>query len=95
MSGSKAPFGSSTARDRLRAECEERGIAYPLAFDKLTGSIILCEKCFCLVTPERFDEAAEAVAELEAADPALKGSIYLASWNEEEELSLERIGAVQ
>jgi hypothetical protein len=95
MSGSKVPSGGSSARDRLRAECEERGVAYPLAFDKLTGSIILCERCFCLVTPERFDEAVTATAELEAADPALKGSVYLASWNEEEELSLMRIGAVQ
>ncbi|MGA7873032.1 MAG: hypothetical protein WCA22_19250 [Candidatus Binatus sp.] len=40
MSGSKAPFCNSSARERLRAECERRGIAYPLAFDKLTGSII-------------------------------------------------------
>ncbi len=95
MSSIKAPLSSLSARERLRAECEERDTAYPLAFDKLTGTIVLCERCPCLVTPERFDEAADAVAELEAADPALKGSVYLASWNKEEELSLKRIGAVQ
>jgi hypothetical protein len=94
MSSSKVPFGGSSAQ-RLRAECEERGVAYPLGFDHHSGTIILCEQCPCLVTPERFDEAAQAVAELEAADPALNGSIYLASWNEEEEFSLKRIGAVQ
>jgi hypothetical protein len=95
MSGSKASYRVLSARDRLRAECEERGVAYPLAFDKLTGSIVLCEQCPCLVTPERFDEAAATVAALEATDPALKGSVYLASWNEEEKLSLKRIAAVQ
>jgi hypothetical protein len=94
MSG-KGPSGGLSARDRVRAECEERGVAYPLAFDRLTGTIILCEQCPCLVTPERFDEATEAVAELEAADPALKGTVYLASWNEEGQLSITRIGAVQ
>ncbi len=95
MSGSRGPSGSLSARERLRAECEERGVAYPLAFDKLTGSIVLCKQCPCLVTEERFDEAAAAVAEIEAADPALRGSVYLASWNDEEEFSLKRIGAVQ
>jgi hypothetical protein len=93
MSDGKAPILS--ARDRLRAECEERGVAYPLAFDRLTGSILMSEGCPCLVTEERFAVAAEAVAELEAADPALKGGIYLASWNDQDDLSLKRIGAVQ
>lgn len=95
MSGGKAPFGGLSARERLRAECEDRSGVYLLARHSETGSVITCEQCSCLVTPERFDEMAAAVAELEIADPALKGSIYLASWNEEEEFSVKRIGAVQ
>jgi hypothetical protein len=65
MSGNKSPSGSVSARARLRTECQERGIAYPLAFDKMTGTIVLCEQCACLVTEARFDEAAEAVRSLE------------------------------
>jgi hypothetical protein len=42
MSTVKAPSNGLSARDRLLAECEERGVAYPLGFDKLTGTIILC-----------------------------------------------------
>jgi len=95
MSGSKAPFGGLSARERLRAECEDRSSVNLFARDSETGSVITCDQCPCLVTPERFDEAAAAVAELEAADPALKGSVYLASWNGQEEFSLKRIGAVQ
>jgi hypothetical protein len=85
---------SSTA-ERLKAECEDRSSAYLLACDSETESVITCDQCPSLVTPERFDEATAALAELEAADPTLRGSIYLASWNEEKELSLKRIGTVQ
>ena len=95
MSDTKAPLGSLSARDRLRAECEDRSSIYLLARDSENGSVVACDQCPCLVTQERFDEAAAAVAELEAADPSLKGSIYLASWNEEEEFSLKRIDVVQ
>jgi hypothetical protein len=82
MSGGKARSGNLSARDRLRAECEERGAAYPLAFDKLTGTVILCERCPCLVTPERLDEAAEAVRSLEQQPGALPPGVYLVWWDE-------------
>jgi len=84
-----------SAVERLKAECEERSGVYLSACVGETGSVITNDQCGCLVTPERFDEAAEAVRELEAADPALKGSIYLALWSQEGKFSLKRIGAVQ
>jgi hypothetical protein len=83
MSGGKTPFGGLSVRDRLRAECEERGVAYPLAFDKVTGTIVLCEQCPCLVTQEQFDEVAEAVRDLEREPGALLRGVYLVSWDED------------
>ncbi len=94
MSRSKARFGGLSARERLRAECEERGVAYPLAFDKLTGALILCEQCPCLVTPERFDEAAEAVSRLEKAAAPSHPGVYLVWWNDSG-FGCMRIGLVQ
>jgi hypothetical protein len=94
MSGRKAPLVSSSARDRLRAECEERGVAYPIAFDKLTGTMILCEQCPCLVTEERFDEAAAAVRSLEQEPGALPPGVYIVWWDEDG-FGCRRIALVQ
>jgi hypothetical protein len=94
MSGSKTSFVGSSARDRLRAECEERGVAYPLAHDKLTGTIVLCEQCPCLVTEERFADAAEAVKSLEQEPGASPPGLYLVWWDEAG-IGCRRIGLVQ
>jgi hypothetical protein len=94
MSGSNVPFGSSSARNRLRAECEERGVAYPLAFDKHSGTIILCEQCPCLVTNERYLEARAAVIRLQKASEAAPPGVYLVWWNESG-LGCRRIGSIQ
>jgi hypothetical protein len=94
MSGGKARFGSLSVRDRLRAECEQRGIAYPLACDELTGSIVLCEQCPCLVTEERYREAMAAVNLLQNAADAAPAGVYLVSWNEWG-FGCTRIGLVQ
>lgn len=84
-----------TAAEKIQAECEDRSSIYLLTRADETGSVVTCDQCPCVVTPERFDEAAAAVAELEAGDPTLKGSIYLASWSDDGAFSIRRIGAVQ
>jgi hypothetical protein len=67
------------AIDKIRAECEERWI-YPLASDPDTGSVIMCEQCPCLVTPEKFEEAKRAVARLESEEPHARNYVYLVRW---------------
>jgi hypothetical protein len=94
MSDRKAPFGGLSARDRLQAECEERGIAYPLAFNKHSGTIILCEQCPCLVTNERYLESWAAVNRLQDEAEATPPGVYLVWWNESG-LGCRRIGSVQ
>jgi len=74
MSDNKGPSGGLSARERLRAECEERGVAYPLApqvwitcgwdvssATNLTGTSFCASSVPCLVTLQRFAEATASV----------------------------------
>ena len=83
-----------SARDRLRAECEQRGVAYLLARDCSSGGVILCEQCPCLVTDERYEQALATVRVLEERSYDAPPGLYLVWWNESG-FDCARIGVVQ
>lgn len=80
-----------SAAEKIRAECEEPWI-YTLGSAD-SGSVILCEKCPCLVTDEKFEAAKRAEAELESGPPNSGPGVYLVR-SSDDVLHCHRFGRV-